>query len=309
MALLVAVFLVAIADIATPAASDVPSLVALINDSEAEWEVRADAEAQLTDTTDPQAIEAIWETLNQPVVYRLDAPDILLPTETIAAFAPGTPSPVLDQGLPIGVQIVHARLRLWHAVTRSAGTRIERSTILNDLLMREQSAFSKKLVLSACMANWSDALAGTIDVLVRDQAEECWVREQAVYLLMVHELNRFPDLVDLAWEERGQPCADALSRWLTRTQFPGQTKYDVRLVLLRIDAFERLRLEGDVSNAGLFARDVSRYATLNISDAGSAEAPVGTLDWYERMCRDFETWIEGNRLRLEFEAAALGEVG
>src|SRR5690606_20484934 len=71
--------------------------------------------------------------------------------------------------------------------------------------------------------------------------------------------------------------------------------------------FERLRLQEDVVNAGLLVDDLRRYATLNISDAGSAEAPVGTAEWYERMCRDLETWIEANRQQLEAEAAAWKE--
>src|SRR5690606_10256096 len=75
--------------------------------------------------------------------------------QAVVALVPGGGSAEIDSGLPVGAQIVYARLRIWNALTRSAGTAADRSAILLDLLSRDQGEFAKVTVLRACMQNWS----------------------------------------------------------------------------------------------------------------------------------------------------------
>ncbi len=297
-----------------PSAEDATLLVTTLIDPDAPWEERAAAEASLISCTDAQVLEDIWTHLEGPVPFgqqfefidgqlvSTDEPAEMHP-QHVVALVPGGGSAEGDRGSPVGAQIVYARLRVWQALTRSAGTAAERSAILLDLLSRDQGEFAKIMVLRACMRNWSVDLGQAVEGIGLDVQENCRVRREAFRLLMVQQRDSFLKLVDAVWVERHTACADDLSRHLTQTRAGMEPMYDPRVMLLRVDTFTRYLQEGNSVGASRVAMELNAYGKLGIDQAASPEAPEGSDAWYARLNQEMEVWISDNIARLELEAA------
>lgn len=301
---------------APPLIGEAPGLVATLNKEAAPWIDRAEAEARLASCDDARVLEYVWRCLEQPVAF-VQAVELrdgrfveaqehhLVHPLAIIALVPGAGSAEGDRGSPVGAQIAYARLRVWDSVTRSAGTAAERSGVLLALLNREQGDFAKINVLRACMKNWSDPTGAAVESIALDAGEGCRVRSEATRLLMVRKVESFPRLVEAVWLERHTPCADELSKRLTQTRTGMDPMYDPKVMLLRIDAFDRLRQQGRVTAAGAIAMELNNYGRLGFNQAGSLMVPEGSEAWYGRLADELDAWVARNRARLETEAAGM----